>query len=83
MVLMCVDAAGRQQAHQVACSARLPQRRDQRGNGRILCQRAIRDRLPDPRQVLHDHAAGADVEVPNFRISHLTRRQPNVQARRT
>ena len=35
----------------------------------------------DPRQILHDHAAGADVEMADFGIAHLPVRQADVFAR--
>jgi hypothetical protein len=41
---------------------------------------AARQRLADARQVLHHHAAGADVEMADFGIAHLTRRQADILA---
>jgi len=41
----------------------LLERGDERGETRLARQRPVFDRLIDARQVLHDHAAGADVHV--------------------
>ena len=42
---------------------------------RVRSQRAVLDRQVDPRQVLHDDGAGAEVEMPHLRVAHLTLRQ--------
>ena len=51
-------------------------RRDQH---RIGGELAGRDRVVDARVVLVDDAAGADVEVPDFRVAHLALGQPDVK----
>ena len=42
---------------------------------------AIIDAFSDPGEILIDDAAGADVEMADFRISHLALGQPDIQAR--
>src|SRR5580704_7818149 len=43
-----------------------------------LCEAAFGDRLVDPRQILHDHAASADIGVSDFGIAHLTVGQADI-----
>ena len=42
---------------------------------------AVGDCAADARQILHDHAAGADIEMADFGIAHLAVGQADVVAR--
>ena len=68
---MRMHAAGRNQADQVAGAAAFLERVDQAGERRRLGDLARRDGVADARQVLHHHAAGADVEMADLGIAHL------------
>ena len=48
---------------------------------RIRRQRAVGDRLVDPRQFLVNDAARAEVQVPDFAVAHLPGGQADVLAR--
>ena len=80
VILVRVHAARRNQPDQVAGAAALLQRLDQAGEGRRLLDLAGRDGVADPRQVLHHDAAGADIEMADLGIAHLSRRQADVAA---
>jgi hypothetical protein len=45
--------------------------------GRVLEERAVPHGLRDPHEVLHDHAAGAEVQVADLAVPHLPLRQPD------
>ena len=47
---------------------------------RVLGERSIGNRLADAGEFLAHHAAGADVQVPDFRIAHLAVWQPDIPA---
>jgi hypothetical protein len=80
MVLVRVHAARRHQADQVAGSAARLKRVDQAGQRRVAGQRAVLHRTVDARQVLHHHAAGAQVHVADLGIAHLSLGQADVAA---
>ena len=70
-----VDAARPDQADEVEAAARPggpPARLEQ---GRALEEAAVGDRGVDPRQVLEDGPAGAQVEVADLGVAHLAGRQ--------
>jgi len=74
--LVAVHAAWRQEpqhVQRVPALARGVGRRDQH---RIGGELAGRDRVVDAREVLVDDAAGADVEMPDFRVAHLALGRP-------
>ena len=72
VVLMRMHAARRDQAHQVAGAAALPSAlRSGRCSAGARSISPRRDGVADARQVLHHHAAGADVEVADLGIAHL------------
>ena len=48
----------------------------------VLEEAAVGDRVVDPRQVLLDDRAGAEVEVADLGVAHLPVRQADVAARR-
>ena len=73
-----MHAAGRDQADQMAGAAALFQLVDQIGERRRLLDLAVGDGVADARQVLHHHAAGADVEMADLGIAHLARRQADI-----
>ena len=50
--------------------------------GRVLEELTGLDRPVDPHEVLEDHAARADRQVPDLGVPHLPRREPDVLARR-
>ena len=52
--------------------------RDQRGSRE---ERPVRDGRVDARQVLEDRAPGAEVQVADFRVPHLTDRQTDIALR--
>ena len=77
--LVAVHAARRQEPHHVQRAmavARGVDRAIENGIGREL---AGFDRVIDPREVLVDDAAGADVEVPDLGVAHLPVRQSHAQ----
>ena len=82
VILVRMHAAGRQQAHQMAGAAGLPQPGDQVAHRGSAFDLAAGERLADARQILQHHAAGADVEVPDFGIAHLPGRQADIGSRR-
>ena len=82
VILMRMHAARRDQAHQVAGAAGLPQALDQADQGRGLLDLAVGDGLADARQVLHHDTAGADVEMSDLGVAHLPLRQADIPARR-
>ena len=55
---------------------------DEGGELAVGRERAVGDRLVDARQVLHHHAAGAEIHVADFGIAHLPLGQPDMQLRR-
>ncbi len=78
VVLMRVHAAGRDQADQMAGAAAFLELVDQLGQRRRLLDLARGDRVGDAGQVLHHHAAGADVEMADLGVAHLAGRQADV-----
>src|SRR3954471_15466470 len=49
--------------------------------GRVLEEGAVLDRLVHAHQILKQHSAGADREMADLAVSHLSRRQPDRAAR--
>ena len=49
---------------------------------RISCQLPVQDRFVDSGKVLVDDSAGAEVEMPNFRIAHLAFGKPDIHPAR-
>ena len=47
---------------------------------RIACQRAVGDGVVDQRQRLRHHGSGAEGQVPDLRVTHLTLGQPDARA---
>src|SRR4051812_8435512 len=80
MVLVRVHAPGRYKAEQMTRAAGLAKRSDQFPERRYLGKATVLDRLADARQFLHHHTSSADVQMPDLGISHLTRRQPDIEA---
>jgi hypothetical protein len=77
-----VNAAGADQAEDVQrtmIALRELTGLDERG---IIEKGTTPDGLVDPHEVLHDHAAGPEVQVADFAVSHLPLRQSNSQSRR-
>ena len=66
----------------MAGAARGLQLRDQPPERRRAGEAAVLGRLADPRQLLHHHPAGADVQVADLGITHLAVRQPDIAAGR-
>ena len=62
-----------------ASLARPPERRDQR---LVPRERAVRDRLVHPGEILEEDPPGADREMADLRVAHLPGRQPDGLARR-
>jgi len=76
-----MHTTGRHEADQMAGAAALLQSGDQAGQRRRLLDLAGFDGVGDARQVLHHHAARADVEMPHLGIAHLPARQADVETR--
>ena len=81
MILMAVNAAIRQQAHDVYSLARCDSFIDCRANGRVFEKLAITDRLSDASEILIHHAACAEVHVAHFGVAHLAIRQADIHPR--
>jgi len=81
LVLVAVDAAGREQPHDV--HGLLVENGLVHGvhQGLVEEEGAVLDRLVDASQVLVDDAAGPQVHVSHFRIAHLSFRQADGLAR--
>ena len=62
-------------------AARGPHAIEETGQRRLARERTIGDGLVDARQVLHHHAAGAQIGVADFRVSHLSGRQADMEFR--
>ena len=71
MVLMGMDAAGRDQTQQMTGAAGLAQGLDEGVERRDLRQPAALHRIGHARQILHHHPARADVEMTHLGIAHL------------
>jgi hypothetical protein len=67
-----------QQVHVARPLARTPERRHER---LVLEERAVGNRPVDPLEVLVEHTAGADRQVADLGIAHLSRRQSDRFAR--
>ncbi len=80
VILVAVDATGRQQAEQVDRLARLHRRVDGGGQHGIVVDLAVLDGLGDTGEVLVDDAPGAEVHVADLGVTHLTVRQTHVAA---
>ena len=81
VVLVRMHAAGRHQADEVAGAAARLELADQIDQRRRAGDLARRDGVGDAWQVLHDDAAGADVEMADLGVAHLAVRQADVVAR--
>ncbi len=71
MILHGMHTAGRQDPHHVRRAAALLQFRGEFAQRRQGGERAVLDRRVDAHEILHDHAAGPQIHVADFRISHL------------
>ncbi len=72
MVLMRMHAAGRNEAEQMRGAFALLQPGDEILERRVLRQRTVFDCRVDARQFLHHHAAGADIQMADLGIAHLS-----------
>ncbi len=81
MILMRMHSPRRHQAYEMAGTAALPQALDQAREGGRSFDLAAGDRRIDARQVLHHETTGADVEMPDLGIAHLSLWQADVFAR--
>ncbi len=82
MVDVRMDATVRHEAQEMDASpalARPPKGAEQRV---VREERAVLDRDVDAHQVLEEDATRSDREVPDLRVAHLARRQPDGLARR-
>ena len=64
----------------MASAARGFQLRDQARDCRQFREGPIGDSGINARQILHYHAPGTDIEVPDLRIAHLPNRQADILA---
>ena len=80
MILMRMHAARRDQAEQMAGAAARFELLDEIDERRRARDLAAGDRGADARQILHHHAAGADIEMADFGIAHLAVGQADVLA---
>ena len=81
MGLMGMDAAGREQAHQMAATSRGLQLGDEVEQSGVAGELAGADGGVDARQLLHHHPAGADVHMADLGIAHLALGQAHMQLR--
>ncbi len=77
MIFMAVDAARRQQAHQVYGLVIGNSLVDGVAKGLILLEIAIFEIFVDARQALIHHAAGAEIHMAHFGVTHLALGQAN------
>jgi len=77
MVNVAVDAAVREEAGDVKRAPAVIEARDEIAQRAAREELARRDLAIDPHDVLVDDAAGADVEVPDLAVPHLSRREPD------
>jgi hypothetical protein len=75
-----VDAAVGDQAEQVDVASSLLRPPEGACERRALEELAVLDRAVDPHQVLEDHAPGADRQVADLGVPHLSRRETDVLA---
>ena len=73
MIDVRVHSAVGDEAEQMNAFAALESGRE----GRILEEGAVLDRLVHAHQILKEHSAGADRQVADLAVSHLSRRQPD------
>ncbi|GBQ81678.1 hypothetical protein AA14337_2122 [Acetobacter malorum DSM 14337] len=78
MILMCMHATGGDKAEQMAGAAGFFQGVDKAGHGSTSGHAAILNGGGDAWQFLHDDAARADIQVPDFGIAHLAVGQANI-----
>ena len=81
VILMRMHAAGRHQADEMTGAAAGFELLDQIDERRRARDVAAGDGGVDARQVLHHHAAGADIHMADFGIAHLAVRQADGAAR--
>ena len=81
MILVRMNAAGRDQPNQMASAAARFELFDQGDERGRTLDFAAGNGFVDARQVLDHHAAGADIEMADFGIAHLAVRQADVLAR--
>ena len=79
LILMAVDAAVGNKSDEVE-SAGLPFF-ESGGEDRVLCERAFGDGFVDARKVLIHDAAGAEIQVTDFRVAHLSIGQADIETR--
>ncbi len=82
MVDVRVDAAVRDEPEQVHVAAARPRARERGDERLVLVDRAARDGAVHALEILVEDAARADRQVPDLRVAHLARRQPDRLARR-
>jgi hypothetical protein len=75
-----VDAAVAEQTHQVQGGALFPAGGHGVEIGGVFKKAPVGDGVGDARQVLENHAAGADVGMPNLTVAHLPGGQAHVQS---
>ena len=75
MLVARMHAAVGQQAHDVQDRARRARRVHGLDEGRIILDAPVAAGVVDAGELLEDHAAGADIKVPYFGITHLARGQ--------
>ena len=80
VILVAVNAAIGQQAHEVHGFAGSDGFIHSGADGRVLEELAVADRFGHAGEVLIHHAAGAEVHVADFGVAHLAVRQADVHA---
>jgi hypothetical protein len=80
LILVRMHTARRHQAEQMTGAAAVFEFFDQFHKGRCAIDLAFGDRVVDARQVLHHHASGADIEMPDLGIAHLAVGQADLLA---
>ena len=75
-----VDAARAEQPHQVQGAAALPEAGAELDEGGELVELAALNALRDSHEVLRHHPSGAQVQVPDLAVAHLSFRQSHREA---
>ena len=83
MILMAVDPTVRNQTHQMQSHSRLGRQRHGLDQDRIASQLAVSDRFVNPRQILIHNSARSQIQVTDFAVAHLPRRQADILATTT
>ena len=82
MLVDRVDAAGADEPHEVDRAARLLGVIARGDKHAVVEERPVANRFADAHEVLHDDAAGAEVQMADLAVAHLPLGEPDREARR-